>query len=37
MASSYTAAFRAEAVKLVLEQRLNVSQAAKQFELGNQE
>ena len=29
MASSYAAAFRAEAVKLVLEQHLNVPQATK--------
>ncbi|MFC7419712.1 hypothetical protein ACFQNF_07440 [Iodobacter arcticus] len=31
MASRYTTAFRAETVKLVLEQHLNVSQAAKQL------
>jgi len=36
MASSYTAAFRAEAVKLVLEQHLNVPQAAKQLAIPKQ-
>ena len=36
MASSYTIAFRAEAVKLVLEQHLNVPQAAKQLAMPKQ-
>ncbi|PHU99484.1 transposase [Iodobacter sp. BJB302] len=36
MASRYTAAFRAEAVKLVLEQHLNVPQAAKQLAMPKQ-
>jgi transposase-like protein len=36
MASSYTTAFRAEAVKLVLEQHLNVPQAAKQLAIPKQ-